>query len=176
MRFLAAGVPATLCVVALAAWVRPTPTPTPIPTPVGPPWLSLELPANALDRETRGAALTVRVYHHAQAVTGSMRGRAEGLVDGQRRSIPLEFIPTSHTGVYAIPQNWPDQGTWLLTINGSQDATLLVELGPHGGFEKADYYGQPTQVASVRSIRIVEGELGKGDVDRLLDRHAAVGQ
>ena len=30
----------------------------------GPPWISIEYPANALDKETRGALALVRIYHH----------------------------------------------------------------------------------------------------------------
>ena len=148
-------------VVSLVAWSRPAP-------PVGPPWLSLELPANPLDRETRGSAMAVRVFHHDRSAEGTMRGMAEGIVDGKRRSIPLEFNATSEHGRYAIPQVWPATGEWVLTINASSGATLLVHLGANGGFQSTKYYGSTTTVASMRSVQVVEGLVSDRRIDDML--------
>lgn len=149
--------------VSLVAWSRPAP-------PVGPPWLSLELPANPLDHETRGAALAVRVFHHDRSAEGTMRGMAEGIVDGERRSIALEFKATSEHGRYAIPQVWPATGEWVLTINASGGATLLVHLGANGGFESTKYYGLTSTIASTRSVQVVEGLVSDDRIDDMLRR------
>ena len=56
------------------------------PGSVGPPWISLEMPANPLDPETRNAVLVVRAYHHATPAGYSLAGTAEGVVNGERRA------------------------------------------------------------------------------------------
>ena len=35
---------------------------------IGPPWISIEYPANPLDPSTRGGYLLVHTFHHQQAV------------------------------------------------------------------------------------------------------------
>ena len=41
----------------------------------GPPWLSIELPANPLDPTTKGAYLVVRTYHHDKSIPMIVEGR-----------------------------------------------------------------------------------------------------
>jgi hypothetical protein len=65
-------------------------------------------------------------------------GTAEGLVNGERRTITLRFETTSRTGVYALRKQWPSEGAWTLVIavtQGNGDggvAQALVELAPSG--------------------------------------------
>jgi hypothetical protein len=103
----------------------------------GPPWVSIELPANPLDRTSRGAYLLVHSFHHERAITMNITGRAEGFVNGKRTSIPLAFRETSRGAVFALDQAWPKDGAWLLVIttgavNGKGGATALVGIGPDG--------------------------------------------
>lgn len=103
----------------------------------GPPWVSIELPANPLDRTTRGAYLLVHSFHHERAITMNIVGRAEGLVNGKRTSLPLRFRETARGAVFALDQSWPKEGAWLLVImtgavNGKGGATALVGIGPDG--------------------------------------------
>lgn len=109
----------------------------------GPPWISIESPANPLDPETRGAAFVVRVYHHATPTSYSVAGTAEGLVNGERRSVKLVLERTSKPGVYTMKRQWPTEGVWTVLVsvlgeNERKAATAIVELSPEG------------QVASVR--------------------------
>jgi len=57
------------------------------PALAGPPWISIELPANPYDQATRGAFLLVHAFHHGQPVGYLLTGTAEGIVNGERRSI-----------------------------------------------------------------------------------------
>ncbi|HEX6058177.1 MAG TPA: hypothetical protein VFZ11_04085, partial [Gemmatimonadaceae bacterium] len=61
------------------------------PATAGPPWISIEYPANPLDRTTKGAYLLVHAFHHGTPVGLPVRGTAEGLVNGARRTIALDF-------------------------------------------------------------------------------------
>ena len=105
------------------------------PALAGPPWISVELPANPLDPTTRDAFLVVHTYHHAQVMLAPVTGRAIGVVDGQRRTIELTFTRTSISGEYALRRTWPAKGTWVLAINTGGDrggVTALVGIGADG--------------------------------------------
>ena len=103
----------------------------------GPPWISIEYPANPLDPATRGAYLLVHAFHHQTPMESAVSGTAEGLVGGERKSIALRFESTGRTGVYALRKQWGDDGIWTLVISAGQDgntpAQALVELAADGG-------------------------------------------
>jgi hypothetical protein len=85
----------------------------------GPPWISIEYPPNRLDKDTRGALALVRVYHHENAGQFPVEGTAEGIVDGQRVSLPLKFTPVGDEGVWAAWGKIPEEGNWVLAIHGT---------------------------------------------------------
>lgn len=139
------------------------------PAHAGPPWISVELPANPLDPTTRGAYLLVHTFHHQSAMAEALSGRAEGIVDGRRQTITLSFESTSRTGVRALRKSWPDGGTWVLVLTTGQhgDATALVGIGSDG---------------AVRSIvvpsrtdgrHIVPTKVTQADVEAMLTRLAS---
>ena len=102
----------------------------------GPPWISIETPANPYDAATRGAYLVVHTFHHGNIVASGVTGTAEGIVGGARRSIPLAFDTTSRRGSYALKKQWPSDGIWMLVINTggqAQGVTALVDIGATGG-------------------------------------------
>ena len=103
----------------------------------GPPWVSIELPANPMDRTSRGAYLLVHSFHHERIISMAVAGRAEGIVNGRRQTIPLKFRETSRGAVFALDQVWPREGTWVLVITagaveGEGGATALVGIGADG--------------------------------------------
>jgi hypothetical protein len=98
------------------------------PAIAGPPWMSIELPANPFDRTTRGAYAVVHTYHHDVEVPYIVVGTAEGLVNGQRRSVRLQAEPTGRTGSFAIRKNWTDDGVWVLKI-GVEDVEIGMAIG-----------------------------------------------
>ena len=61
-------------------------------------------------------------------------GTAEGIVNGKRESLPLTLITIDRAeAVYAVGQQWPQDGTWLLHLKGScgspkADASTLVAV------------------------------------------------
>jgi hypothetical protein len=119
---------------ALSALVAATPSTS---ARLGPPWISIEYPANPLDASTRGAYLLVHAFHHGTPMESAIHGTAEGLVNGARKSVALRFDSTSRAGVYAVRKQWSDDGIWSLLISVTQHdndpAQALVELGPDGG-------------------------------------------
>ena len=129
-RSLATALVLAVGAMALLAW-------TPAVT-LGPPWISIEYPPSPYDQTTRGAYLLVHSFHHGTPVEMPVAGAAEGIVDGRRRSVKLDFTRTSRTGVYALRKQWPEGGTWMLRISVTQGhgsgntVTALVDIGGDG--------------------------------------------
>ena len=119
------------------------------PALAGPPWISIELPANPYDRASRGAFLLVHAFHHGTAINAILTGTAEGIVDGQRRTIKLEFATTGRDGVRALRKMWPDQGVWTLVITAAQ--------GPDDGATAVIVLGSDGEVASIRVPTVQRG-------------------
>lgn len=112
------------------------PSPAVSPVVAGPPWISIEHPVNPYDQTTRDAFLVVNAYHHGTPVALPVSGTAEGLVNGQRRSVTLAFTPTSRPGAFALKRQWPTEGTWTLAIAVSQGEDdkvwAIVDLASDG--------------------------------------------
>ena len=136
----------------------------------GPAWISIEYPANPYDRDTREAYLVVHAFHHQVATGLPVEGRAEGLVSGARKTIPLTFRPTSRTGAFALDQQWPKDGNWILVITAKQ--------GEHGGATALVEIGRDGRVSSVRvptrrmpdNGYVIPADVTAADVDAALAR------
>lgn len=104
----------------------------------GPPWISIEYPANPYDSGSKGAYLLVHAFHHGTPVSFPVSGTAEGIVNGERRTVSLEFKNTSRPGVYALHKQWSSDGVWTLVLGVTQGdgemntVKAVVELGPNG--------------------------------------------
>lgn len=85
-------------------------------------------------KETQGAVLIVRTFGCQVPDDAEMVATAEGIVRGERRSIKLELAHRG-AGVYAIRRQWPQEGVWVLAINGAYRGmtnSALLTLGPNG--------------------------------------------
>ena len=124
---------------------------------VGPPWISIEYPANPHDSSTRGAFLLVHAFHHGTPVGFPVTGTAEGIVDGARRSVSLEFDRTSRPGVYALKRQWGTAGLWTLVISVNQQkddvAQAMVEISSSG---------------EVTSVRVPTRQQGQWNIPRAI--------
>lgn len=140
---------------------------------LGPPWISIEYPANPHDRSNTGTMLYVHVFHHAQPIAYPIEGTAEGFINGERRSIKLKFTDTARPAVYGLTRQWPTEGVWTLVIkmsrgeNGEDGATAVVELGTDG------------EIASVRVPTRQQGQwtipvdVSMTEIDRALRARAS---
>jgi hypothetical protein len=136
----------------------------------GPPWLSIELPANPYDRLTSGAIALVRTYHHGGPIQLQVRATAEGLIDGERVTLPLELVATSATGLYALRGELPGRGVWVLVVRGGAEGsgvTAIVDVGPDGTVRGVDV---PTRGDDPPIPREVTGQ----DIDTRLRSLASV--
>lgn len=105
----------------------------------GGPWISIETPVNPYDGSTTGALFVVHTFRHGNPMDMGITGQAEGLVEGQRRSVPLTVAKASQTGNYAVRKQWGDKGLWTLVITATptdhgagEQLQAVVEIGADG--------------------------------------------
>lgn len=64
---------------------------------------------------------------------------AEGLVNGVRRSVPLQLLPMPVPGVHAVLRAWPEGGTWIVTLAGTcgeRTAGVIVSMGTRAVYDR----------------------------------------
>jgi hypothetical protein len=138
----------------------------------GPPWISIEYPANPYDSGSRDAFLLVHAFHHGTPVSFPVSGTAEGIVAGARRTVSLEFKNTSRPGVYALNKQWPSEGVWTLVLGVTQGdgdgntVKAVVELGTNGQVLSAVV---PTRMQGVHRV---PAPVSMADVDAALRARA----
>src|SRR5580658_6869652 len=112
---------------------------------------SIANPVAAQDFRFKSAAFVFRTEGCADSVKPQIGGTAEGLVNGARRSMALNVVETSKPGVYAVGQNWPADGVWVVALIGTcadANAGAIVPIGPHGFIrESAKFYPRPATKA-----------------------------
>jgi hypothetical protein len=131
----------------------------------GPPWISIELPANPMDPAARGAYLLVHTYHHREITNEMVRGRAVGVVHGERRTVELSFDRTETPGVLALKRTWPAEGAWVLAISVGPEhgtATALVRIAEDGSVRGVEV---PTEM---RNGYLLPKQVSDADVDAAL--------
>jgi hypothetical protein len=79
-----------------------------------------------------GAVLAVKAEGCNDPAKTSVTATAEGLVNGQRRSIPLKLLPLSETGSYAITRQWPQEGRWVIHVSAASDVGVAEALAVEG--------------------------------------------
>jgi hypothetical protein len=92
-------------------------------------------PVASQDFQAKSAAFVFRTEGCADPAKSQIGGTAEGVVKGARRSISLKVVATSRPGVYAVYQNWPGEGDWVVNLKGTcanASAGAVVPIGPKG--------------------------------------------
>lgn len=97
----------------------------------GPPWISVESPCDPINHISRNAVLIVRAYSCGMPTDSELTATAEGLVNGERRTVPLALKRGPEKGVYAVEPQWPTEGTWVLhfrmNIGGEVSAIVTMD-------------------------------------------------
>ena len=105
----------------------------------GGPWISVESPANPYDQATRGSLFLVHTFHHGAKVDLPVTAKAEGLVDGERKSVALTLSKASEAGTLGVRNQWGDKGTWTVLATASEhggSVQAVVEINADGSVGK----------------------------------------
>jgi hypothetical protein len=98
-------------------------------------WLQLGNPEASPEARKQNAVLTVKAGGCHDPATASLTATATGVVNGARQVIDLKVIRLSEPGTFAIAQQWPNTGRWVIQLvatNGEQFTNTLVNAGPDG--------------------------------------------
>jgi hypothetical protein len=127
-------------------------------------WITVEAPPSPSNGEFKEAVAVVRALGCHNPSDATMTATAEGLVNGRRQSLPIQLTATSK-GVYAIRQQWPSQGVWVLAITGEYNghtSSVLVEFGPNGKVQVTNGKGKG------RSAEGIPRKFSAGEIDAAL--------
>jgi hypothetical protein len=98
--------------------------------------LEVASPGAAANFRAKTAAFVFRSKGCAEPGKIHVRGTAEGLVSGNRKTVTLEHLMGMPTpGVFAVSREWPAEGTWLVNLFancGDSTAGALVTIGKSG--------------------------------------------
>jgi hypothetical protein len=116
---------------------------------------SIASPVASRDFQVKGAAFVFRTEGCADPAKAQIAASAEGLVKEARRSVALKVVPTSKAGVWAVYQNWPPEGAWVVNLKGAcanANAGALVPIGPKGFIrESAKFFPRPATDAEIET-------------------------
>jgi hypothetical protein len=105
------------------------------------------------DFHFKTAAFVFRTEGCADPAKAQISGTAEGNVNGARRSVVLKVMSTSKPGVYAVGQNWPPQGHWVVSLRGTcagESAGAIVPFGPKDFIrESSKFFPRPATDAEI---------------------------
>jgi hypothetical protein len=112
-------------------------------------------PVASPDGRAKTAAFVFRTEGCADSAKAQISGTAEGLVKGARRSMALKLGPLSTPGVYAVYQNWPAEGEWVVNLKGTcvgAKAGALIPIGSKGFIrESSKFFPRPATDAEIET-------------------------
>ena len=98
-------------------------------------WLQLGNPEASAEARKMNAVVTIKAVGCHDPAAAKVTAVAIGTINGQRRTIPLELKPLSEPGAYALSQQWPKEGKWVIRLVGKNDEQFtnsLIAAGPAG--------------------------------------------
>lgn len=98
-------------------------------------WLELGNPEASAEARKANAVVTVRAVGCHDPAAAQVTAVAIGTVNGRRRTMPLELTKLSAPGMYAIARQWPEEGKWVIRLEGRNAGMFtnaLVAAGPDG--------------------------------------------
>jgi hypothetical protein len=125
---------------------------------------NLGSPVASQDYQAKGAAFVFRTQGCAEPAKSKISGTAEGLVKGERRSVALKVVAMTKPGVYAVYQNWPAEGEWVVNLKGTcadASAGAIVPIGPKGFVrESSKFFPRPATSAEIEATlkEVAKGE------------------
>ena len=110
-------------------------------------------PVASQDFAMKSAAFVFRTEGCADPAKAQISGTAEGQVKGARRSVLLKIVTGARPNIYAVVQNWPQEGDWVVNLRGTcanASAGAIVPLGPKGFIREASkFFPRPATDAEV---------------------------
>jgi len=110
-------------------------------------------PVASQDYQFKVAAFVFRTEGCADPAKAKVAATAEGLIKGERRSIDLQVVAASKSGIYAVQQAWPSAGNWVVALRGTcGDATAgaIVPFNRQGFIrESSKFLSRPAKTSDI---------------------------
>jgi hypothetical protein len=109
-------------------------------------------------KDYKKTVLVVRPLVCDDASSVRITGTAEGIVNGQRQSLPLRLIALPTPGVHAVQREWPDGGQWVVHLTGTcpspkaTASTLVPVAGSAFIREKTQVLREPATRAQLEAV------------------------
>lgn len=111
--------------------------------------------ANA-EARAHNAVLTIKMAGCHEPEKATVTATAVGIVDGRRQTIPLKLTPLSEPGAYALSQQWPPEGRFVLQIVAAENdrVTNALVSATAGGIDRAHakYAMAPPSAAGLNAM------------------------
>lgn len=99
-------------------------------------FLVLENPDASSEARNLHAVLTIKAAGCHNPETAKLTATAIGIVEGQRKEIPLTVKALSEPTMFAVIGSWPKEGKWVVRLQARNDAgqftNTIVAAGPEG--------------------------------------------
>lgn len=92
-------------------------------------------PVASQDFHFKTAPFVFRTQGCTETAQPKISAAAEGMINGERRSVPLKVVKGTKPGVYGVFREWPAGGVWIVNLEGtcgSANASALVPVGSNG--------------------------------------------
>ena len=112
----------------------------------------------------KNSVFVVRPGDCPDPAAAQIKARAEGVVNGARRSVPLSITALNAAGVHAVKKEWPNEGAWIVNVVvacGGKTSGALVTLGPKNSYQRDGVKmipHEPTQQEIDASLKALTGE------------------
>jgi hypothetical protein len=98
-------------------------------------WLTAGNPEASAEARAMKAVLTAKAMGCHNPENAEFSGTAIGIVNGERRTVPLRLAKLRDRTMVAVTRQWPAEGRWVIQLTGKYNgavATMLVPAGPEG--------------------------------------------
>ena len=102
-------------------------------------YLQLGNPEANPEARKANAVLTIKATGCGEPAKAQITASAIGVIHGKRQEMPLTLTPLSEPGTYALAQQWPKEGRWVIEVRGFEKingtpvfTNTLITAGPDG--------------------------------------------
>jgi hypothetical protein len=78
--------------------------------------LQISNPASNQEAKDKHAVLLAHLSACRSPEKTTVTAEAEGIVNGVRKTLPLQLIRLSTPGLFGVERQWPDHGKWVIMI------------------------------------------------------------
>jgi hypothetical protein len=117
--------------------------------------------------KSRSAALIVKTFGCHTPSDAELKGVAEGIVNGERKSVKLNF-KHDKKGIFSVAKQWSDEGVWVVVIKGKYNGMIsnaVVEIDSESNSKLAG-----GNFPEDMRVKIVHKNITSAEVNNLLKK------